>query len=127
MHVRRYVQAQNETASPERLMVLLFEAASRHIRATIVALEAGRSEEAATASVKAQQIVAHLDATFDQRRSPQLGGNLSAVYRFTCQRLLAGLVRRDPELVRDAERAFAPIADAYARAVQMLPTHGGAR
>lgn len=127
MHARRYVQAQNETASPERLMVLLFEAASRHIRTAIVALEAGRPEEAATASEKAQQIVAHLDATFDRRRCPQLGGNLSAVYKFTCQRLLAGLIHRDPRLVRDAERAFAPIADAYARAVQLLPTRGDAR
>lgn len=127
MYARRYVQAQNETASPERLMVLLFETALRHIRTAVVALEAGRFQEAATASEKAQQIVAHLDATFDRPRYPQLAGNLSAVYEFTCQRLLAGLIRRDPKPYRDAERAFAPIADAYARAVEMLPTHGRAR
>ena len=126
MYARRYVQAQNETASPERLMVLLFETALRHIRAAIVALEAGRFQEAALASEKAGQIVAHLDATFDRSRHPELGENLSAVYKFTGQRLLMGVVRRDPKMFRDAERAFAPLADAFARAVQALPT-GGAR
>src|SRR5512143_1380772 len=101
MYARRYVQAQNETASPERLMVLLFETALRHIRTAIVALEAGRFQEAALASEKAGQIVAHLDVTFDRSRHPELGENLSAVYKFTGQRLLMGVVRRDPKMFRD--------------------------
>jgi flagellar secretion chaperone FliS len=122
MYARRYVQAQNETASPERLMVLLFETALRHIRISIVALEAGRFEDAALASEKAGQIVAHLGVTFDRARHPELGENLSAVYKFTGQRLLMGVVRRDPRMFRDAERAFAPIAEAFARAVESLPT-----
>ncbi len=126
MYARRYVQAQNETASPKRLMVLLFETALRHIRTAAAALDAGRFGEAATASEKAQQIVAHLDVTFDRPKYPELGENLSKVYKFTCQWLLAGVVRRDPKMFRDAERAFAPVVDAFARAVERLPT-GGAR
>ncbi len=122
MYARRYVQAQNETASPERLMVLLFESALRHIRTAIASLEAGRFLEAATASEKAQQIVAHLDVTFDRPKYPELGENLTKIYKFTCQRLLAGVIRRDPKMFRDAERAFAPVADAFARAVETLPT-----
>jgi flagellar protein FliS len=126
MHARRYVQAQNETASPERLMVLLCQTALRHIRTSIVTLEAGRFEEAAIASEKAGQIVAHLDVTFERTKYPELGQNLCAVYKFTGQRLLMGVVRRDPKMFRDAERAFAPIADAFAKAVELLPA-GGAR
>jgi flagellar protein FliS len=121
MYARRYVQAQNETASPERLMVLLLETALRHIRTSIVALEAGRFQEAALASEKAGQIVAHLDVTFDRPKYPELGERLGKVYKFTGQRLLMGVVRRDPKMFRDAERAFAPLADAFARAVESLP------
>ncbi len=84
---RRYAQATQETASPERLMVLLFEAALRHMRGAAAALEAGRP--AGDALVKAGDIVAHLDATFDRARAPELAENLGAVYRFTCQRLVA--------------------------------------
>ncbi len=122
MYARRYVQAQNETASRERLMVLLFEAALRHMRTATLSLEAGRFDEAAVASEKAQQIVTHLDVTFDHSVYPELGQNLTKVYKFTCQRLLAGVVRRDPQLFRDAQRAFEPVADGFARAIEMLPT-----
>ena len=40
--IRKYAQTQNETASKERLMVLLFEAALRHMRRAAVSLEGGR-------------------------------------------------------------------------------------
>jgi flagellar protein FliS len=111
MYARRYVQAQNETASPERLMVLLFETALRHIRTSIVALEAGRFEEAAIAS---------------ESRHPELGENLSAVYKFTGQHLLMGVARRDPKMFRHAERAFAPIADAFTTAVAKVASETAA-
>ena len=126
MYARRYVKAQNETASPERLMMLLFEAALRHIRSAATALEQGRARDASPSLGKAGAIVAHLDATFDRARYPALAENLGAVYRFTCQRLIAANLRRDARLVRDAERAFAPIVDAFAKAVEQVAS-GAAR
>jgi flagellar protein FliS len=123
---RRYAQAQTETASPERLMVLLFEAALRHIRAGAAALEAGRAGEAAAPLERAADIVAHLDATFDRSRFPGLADNLGPVYRFLCQHLIRANASRDARLAREAERVFAPVAEAFAAAVQQLPA-GGAR
>jgi flagellar protein FliS len=126
MHARRYAQAQNETASRERLMVLLFEAALRHIRTAAAALESGERGAVGNALSKATAIVAHLDATFDRHRFPELAENVGAIYRFTCQRLVSANLRRDPRLAREAERAFAPVADAFATAVRQV-TSGGAR
>lgn len=117
---RRYAQAQNETASPERLMVLLFETALRHIRAAAAALEAGRPAEATVPLAQATEIVVALDSTFDRARFPALAENLGAVYRFTCQRLVAATARREAAPVREAERVFAPVADAFATAVRQL-------
>ncbi len=120
----RYARAQNETASPERLMVLLFEAALRQMRAGATALEAGRPADANSALTRATDIVAHLDATFDAARHPELAQNMGLVYRFVCQRLLSGRLTNDPGLVREAERAFLPVADAFSAAVRELATEG---
>ena len=49
---QRYATTQNETASKERLMVLLFEAALRHIRTAATALEAKRYQDAARSRVR---------------------------------------------------------------------------
>src|SRR3990172_4464797 len=117
---RRYAQSQNETASPERLMVLLFEAALRHMRGGAASLEKGRRVDADAALTRASDIVAHLDATFDNVRFPELGKNLGVVYRFVCQRLLSGKLKNDPAPVREAGGAFFPVADAFSIAVQQL-------
>ncbi len=119
MHLAsRYERTRNETASRERLMVLLFEKALRHIRAGAIALEAGRDADAAAPLSKATDIVAHLEATFDRARVPALAENLGAVDRFTCQRLIAAIATRDPRAAREAERAFHPIVEAFTQAVQ---------
>jgi flagellar protein FliS len=117
---RRYAQAQRETASPERLMVLLFEAAARNIRTGVAALDAGRAAEATRALTRATDIVVELHATLDRAKSPELCDQLAAVYRFVCQRLGAAALSRDARAAREAERAFTPIADAFASAVQAI-------
>ena len=117
---RRYSRAQAETASPERTMVLLFEAALRHIRSGAAALEGGRPTDAVAALARAGEIVAHLDATFDRARLPELARSLGPVYRFVCQRLLSANLTRNPAFAREAERAFSPVADAYSTAVHQL-------
>jgi flagellar secretion chaperone FliS len=127
MPTRRYAQSQNETASPERLMVLLFEAALRHMRAAMEALRSGRAGDANTALSKATDIVVELDATFDRRRAPDLADNLGVVYQFVCGRLLTASTKRDPTLVREAEQAFFPVADAFATAVRQLAAERAAQ
>ncbi|HTP24317.1 MAG TPA: flagellar export chaperone FliS [Anaeromyxobacteraceae bacterium] len=119
---RHYAKQQNETASPERLMVLLFETALRQMRGAVTALEQGRSAEANAPLTRATDIVAHLDATFDPSRNPELAKHLGAVYRFVCQRLLSGKILNDAVAVREAERVFFPVANAFATAVQRLST-----
>lgn len=120
--IRRYAQAQNETASPERTLVLLFEAALRHMRTGAAALEAGQQAEANISLGKAADIVSELDATFDRPRYPELADNLAVVYGFVCQRLLAATTTRDPKLVLEAERVLGPVADAFSVAVKQLQT-----
>jgi flagellar protein FliS len=124
---RRYAQSQNETASPERLMMLLFDAALRHMRNGAAALEAGRATDANASISKATDIVVELDATFDRPRYPELADNLGVVYQFVCGRLLSASVKRDPALVREAERVFLPVADAFSTAVRQLAAERAAQ
>jgi flagellar protein FliS len=114
---RRYAQAERETASPERLMVLLFQAALRHIRSGTAALEAGNSGEAGRSFGKASDIVVELHATLDRSKAPELCDQLAEVYRFVCQRLGTATLSRDARAAREAERAFAPLAEAFEKAV----------
>src|SRR5512142_2134125 len=117
---RRYAQSERETASPERLMVLLFQAALRNMRAGAAALEAGNSSDAGRSFGKASDIVVELHATLDRSKAPELCDQLAAVYRFVTERLGVATLSRDLRAAREAERVFQPIAEAFDAAVASL-------
>ena len=85
---RAYARTQNETASSERLMVLLFEAALRDIRIGARAWRATGRSEASASLGRASDIVAELLATLDHSQAPELCQKLSDVYQFVLDRLL---------------------------------------
>ncbi len=116
-YANAYRRTQAETASPERLMVLLFEAALRHIREGATELECDQRGSYRVHFSKASQIVAELARTLDATRAPELAGQLGPLYVFVCERLTRANLKGDPKLARDAERVFEPIADAFTQAV----------
>lgn len=120
-YARRYSQAQAETASPERLMVLLFDAALRHMQRGAADLEAGDHGSAEPSLTRAGEIVTELLCTLDPSRgAPDLCDTLGDVYKFVNGRLLEANLRRDPAKALEAARVFAPIADGFREAVARL-------
>jgi flagellar secretion chaperone FliS len=124
--VRRYAAVQNTTASKERLMVMLLEAALRHMRGAIAFLETKDRVAAAPLLDKASQIVLELQATLKPEVAPKLCDDLIAIYTFTAARLARAIASGDPRDARQAERAFAPIVDGFARAVANAASAPGA-
>ncbi|MFO0599131.1 MAG: flagellar export chaperone FliS [Myxococcaceae bacterium] len=121
MHAARaYAQASKETASKERLMVMLFEAALRHMRTGATLFEQGKHAEALPALSKASDIVTELAATLDPAQAPELTQMLGDLYLFVVQRLGHAAAFRDAKAVREAERAFAPIVEGFQQAVASL-------
>lgn len=114
---RAYAQASKETASRERLMVMLFEAALRHMRHAASLMEKQQIVEALPLLTKASDIVAELANTLDAKAAPELAQTLGDLYMFVAQRLARASAFRDLFAVRDAERAFAPIVEAFQQAV----------
>jgi flagellar secretion chaperone FliS len=120
---RAYARASQETASKERLMVLLFEAALRHMRQAGQHFEAKADAKALPLLTRAAEIVSELAATLNPRVAPELVQNLTDVYLFVSQRLAHAAVFRDARAVREAEVAFAPIVDGFQQAVASLQSH----
>jgi flagellar protein FliS len=117
---RAYGRTQGETASRERLMVLLFETALRCVRVAATHLDAGRVREAAPQLARATDIVTELFGTLDHARAPELCAQLSQIYLFANARLLVATVDHSAAAARDAEKALAPIADGFAQAVRAV-------
>src|SRR5690349_17457870 len=108
-----YKNVQVSTASKERLMALLFEAALRHLRQGRAALEKKDLGGFYTAVEKCSAIVIDLQCTLKPEVAPELCAQLKDIYGFVVGRLLQAAVSRDGALLHEAERAFAPVASAF--------------
>jgi len=115
----RYVMVQQETASKERLMVMLFDAAVRNMRVAMGHLEKKQRAKAMPLLAKAGEIVAHLHATLKRDAAPRLVDELRELYTFTAARLTRTMATGNPADLKEAERAFAPVAEGFSRAVAL--------
>jgi flagellar protein FliS len=123
MHAARaYATQSKETASKERLMVMLFEAALRHMRHAATLIEKQQIVDAMPLLTKASDIVTELASTLNPVTAPELAQTLGDLYLFVAQRLARAAAFRDLTALRDAERAFAPIVEAFQQAV--IAMHG---
>lgn len=123
----RYREIQNQTASRERLLVMLLQAALKHLRAGAEALEKGLDRQAHVPLTKANEIVLELHSTLDRSRAPELCDQLAEIYRFASFRALRAITNRDPVPAREALKALEPIAEGFAGAVAALEKGEAAR
>jgi flagellar secretion chaperone FliS len=114
--LRAYLDTQKHTASKERLMMMLFEAALAHIGTGAELLERRRKAAAAKPLIRAVEIVALLRSTLNPAHGLDLCRNLTDVYTFVEARLVAAYCSGEPAAAREAQRVFAPIAAAFLQA-----------
>jgi len=83
-----YAQAQVNSASPEQLLVLLYDAALRDLKEAITALavnDRGRKAKALDHGVK---VVTELANSLRPEKAPEIAENLSSLYDFMIDRMI---------------------------------------
>jgi flagellar protein FliS len=120
-----YKNVQASTASKERLMALLFEAALRHMRQGKAALDRKDRTTFFTSLEKASAIVIELQSTLKPEHAPKLCEQLKDIYGFVIGRLLQAAVNQNGKLIHEAERAFTPVAEAFIQAAGQVQAQGG--
>jgi flagellar biosynthetic protein FliS len=123
-YARRYHAVATETASSERLLILLMHAAlSSMEQAKALFEEQGDAKRIDELLHKALNIVQELQSTLDVSRSASITGPLADVYDFVVWKLLEAKNRRRAESVSNAIRAFGPIVDAFDGAIGVARAH----
>jgi flagellar protein FliS len=115
---RRYHTVATETASSERLLILLMHAAlSSMEQAKMLFEEQGDAKRIDELLLKSLNIVQELQSTLDTSRGAEITGPLADLYSFVVWKLLEAKNRRTADSVGNAVRAFSPIVDAFDGAI----------
>ncbi len=117
-----------ETASPAKLVLMLFDGALSSITRAEQAMTTGRTDaawrEAANGELqRAQRIVEELLVSLDVERGGQLAANLATLYDFCLDRLTTANLSKDPAQLPAVRDTLAGLREAWEQAccLQAVP------
>jgi flagellar protein FliS len=100
--LRNYLATEILTAAPQKLQLMLIEGAMRFGQQARALWNEGRDDQAGEAIIRCQQIVAQLLAGLKREEQPELSQQISGVYVFILNSLIAAHVNRDEQKLADA-------------------------
>ena len=106
---QKYLVQQIMSASPAKLVAMLYERAITLLHETIEAIEAGEIERRWRANAKATEVICHLWGTLDKEQGGEIAENLSRLYGFMMMRLTMVDVENDAQAARDIIGLLEPL------------------
>jgi len=103
---QNYLQAEVQTATPQKLQLLLIEAAIKNIHRTKKAWEDERFEAGFDSLSLAQDIVTEILSSVDKEGNPELAAKIASIYVFIFRCLSEGGMTHDPQKLDDALRVL---------------------
>ena len=110
---QHYKNQELMTASPARLVVMLYDRAIYSLNDAINAIEAGDIERRWKSNKNANEVITHLAMTLDFEKGGQIAQNLNDLYRFMLRTLVNVDVRNDPQPARDAIKLLEPLRQSW--------------
>jgi flagellar secretion chaperone FliS len=107
-----YRQSAVLTASPEQLVVMLYDGARRFLGQAAVAMRAGNVEAAHQKLRRAEAIISHLRETLDLDQG-DVAGRLQSIYLFCGRHLNDARVQRDPQKIEQVSALLGELRAAW--------------
>lgn len=111
--VAKYLNQQVMTASPSKLVYMLYDRAISSLREAIAAIEAGKIEERWKANNRAMDIIQHMWSTLNVEQTGEIGENLNQLLPYMMLRLPDIDIHNDPEPAREVIVLLEPLRDAW--------------
>lgn len=115
---QNYQQTQIETASPEKLLLMLYSAAVTRLEKGKQQLSDKRHAEAHATLVNVQDIVLELMVSLDWEANRELCSNLHSLYDYVYRRLVHANVHKEVEPVVEAITILSDLRDGWEEAIQ---------
>jgi flagellar protein FliS len=110
----QYRQNSIETASPTRMIVMLYDGAIRFLTQALAAMAAKRYAEQSRLIGKAQSIIAHLHDTLNPDTGRAFAASLLGIYTALLRTLTQANIENQPKPVEDAMTVLRELRETWA-------------
>ena len=111
-----------QTASPAKLLIMLYDGAIRFINAGIEGISVDDYQKANTNLGKAQSIISELSATLD--RSMPISSNLEALYEYITHLLMKSNIDKNEAPAKEALGYLKEMRETWAEASKVVSSSG---
>lgn len=118
----QYRQNSVETASPTRLVVMLYDGAIRFLSQALAAMQAKQHAQQSVLIGKAQAIIAHLHDTLDAEAGRAFAASLSGIYMALLRTLTQANIENQPQPVEEALHVLRDLRETWAEVDRQCQT-----
>ncbi|MCL2457573.1 MAG: flagellar export chaperone FliS [Desulfobulbus sp.] len=118
-YTNQYLATTVNSASPEQLMLMLYDGAIRFISLGVQAIENRVIDKRAYYINKASAIVAEFAATLDHNQNAQLAEDLDALYSYMLRRMLQANLKNDVAPLLEVKHLLSDLRATWAQAIEL--------
>lgn len=116
-----YRKAAVGTMDQNKLIVMLYDGAIRHLKQALMNMQDGNIEKIHNSLVKSKNIISELMASLDLERGGEIAKNLQSLYTFMFGQLIEANVQKDPKPVENVLGLLMQLRDAWATVGRKQP------
>ena len=113
-----YRKTQIETASPEALILMLYDGAIRFIGQAEIAFEDKNIEQISNLLLRIQAIFTELLSALDKEKGGEIAVNLERLYVFFLEKLSDANIKKDPKPLEEIKPLIIDLRNTWEQAMQ---------
>lgn len=117
---KQYKKASVQSASKEKILLLLYEGAIKHIKKAKLAIEADDRAARGEHIGYAYDIIMELNTTLNHSVSPEVSGNLERLYMFITDQLTQANVKGEAKPLNDSLKVLEILYDGWVQAIEKI-------
>lgn len=121
-YLKQYQKDSVETASPEKLLILLYDGAIQFLNKAKLAIENGEVEQIHNNLVGCQNIILEFMNTLDMKQGGDLARNLYNLYEYYYNTLVTANLQKDMKLVDEVLRHLIKLRATWQQAINIANT-----
>ena len=108
-----YKQTAVETATPEKLLIMLYNAGIKHLHQAEQALTVKDYQSAHNSLTRVQDIITELNITLDMEQGGEIAFNLRELYNFYNNEVIQANLKKDPSRLIPVREFFETFRDVW--------------
>ncbi len=118
-YLNQYKKAQVQTASPEQILIMLYDGAIRFLNQAKVHMQNKDIEQSHTNIIKAQRIITEFMSSLDIELGGEMAQNLFNLYEYLHHRLVHANIKKDEEAIDEVLGHLRSLKNTWEEAIKI--------